>query len=282
MVQHSVTRYLIFFVAVIMLSLFSCCNGNKKNQPLADSVVRLKNIAYANPGFKCIHVFVALCDNRYQGIVPVPPKLGNGQDPDNNLYWGSAYGVSAFFRKSTDWELIETQKLNDTLLERLVFKNKSAKYYLVADAYNGKYIKRTTVDFLSSCAGRLKDTLHIQQLVIGIDGNAALLAYIGHDGLMDFHLQPKFSNRDGQVRDCMVLACDSKSYFGTFLQDANAHALILTSGLMCPEAYTLHDAVQGYMKSEPAENIRLRAVAAYNKYQKCGLQFADQLLVSGN
>jgi len=34
-----------------------------------------------------IHVFVSLCDNAKQGILPVPKTLGNGQDPKNNLYW---------------------------------------------------------------------------------------------------------------------------------------------------------------------------------------------------
>jgi len=282
MVDHSIKRYFFCYAALLISILFSCHLGNRKKHPLADSVALLKNIAYLNRGFKSIHVFVALCDNKYQGIVPVPPKLGNGQDPDNNLYWGSSFGVGTFFKKSNDWELIKKQKGNDTLLERLVFRSKTAKYYLVADAYDGKYIKKTTIDFLSSCAGRLKDTLHFGHLVIGIAGNAALLAYIGHDGLMDFHLHPQFSNKDGQVRDGIVLACDSKAYFEPFLQDSKARTLLLTTGLMCPEAYTLHDAIQGYVRSESAESVRLRAVAAYNKYQKCGFQFADKLLVLGN
>ncbi|WP_176700834.1 hypothetical protein [Gilliamella sp. Fer4-1] len=38
---------------------------------------------------KVIHVLVALCDNKYQKIVPVPKAIGNGQDPKSNLYWGS-------------------------------------------------------------------------------------------------------------------------------------------------------------------------------------------------
>lgn len=32
---------------------------------------------------KTIHVYVALCDNVYQGIVPVPKTIGNGDDPRN-------------------------------------------------------------------------------------------------------------------------------------------------------------------------------------------------------
>jgi len=35
---------------------------------------------------KTIHVFVALCDNEFQGIVPVPESLGNGKKYQTNLY----------------------------------------------------------------------------------------------------------------------------------------------------------------------------------------------------
>ena len=48
-----------------------------------------------NANQKSIHVIVALCDNRYQGIIPVPEHLGNGDNPATNLYWGAAFGVKS-------------------------------------------------------------------------------------------------------------------------------------------------------------------------------------------
>ncbi|WP_157135121.1 hypothetical protein [Leptonema illini] len=39
---------------------------------------------------KRIIVFVALADNDWQGIVLVSPQLGDGDNPESNLYWGSA------------------------------------------------------------------------------------------------------------------------------------------------------------------------------------------------
>ena len=47
------------------------------------------NIALAKDNLRVIHAFVALCDNKNQGIVPVQEKLGNGDDAQNNLYWGA-------------------------------------------------------------------------------------------------------------------------------------------------------------------------------------------------
>jgi hypothetical protein len=42
--------------------------------------------AAAQPKIRVVHVFVALADNAHQGIVPVPARLGNGDDAAANLY----------------------------------------------------------------------------------------------------------------------------------------------------------------------------------------------------
>ncbi len=51
---------------------------------------------------KTVHVYVALCDNIHQGIVPIPKDLGNGQSPRTNLYWGALYGVKTYFTNSKE------------------------------------------------------------------------------------------------------------------------------------------------------------------------------------
>ena len=229
---------------------------------------------------KTIHIFVALCDNKYQGIVPVPKAIGNGQDHNNNLYWGCGYGIRTFFKKSNEWKLIATRGKNGIVLERLVFKHTTKNYYLVADAYDGQYIKQCTKDFLNSSCGNQKDTLQLDGKILGIGGNSSLLAYIGHDGLMDFQLSETYSNTDNKKRDVIILACYSKRYFSPHLKAANVNPLVWTTHLMCPEAYTLHDALTGYVNGESNENIRERAAAAYSKYQKCSLKAAKGLLVT--
>ncbi|MDR2921085.1 MAG: hypothetical protein LBV72_17195 [Tannerella sp.] len=228
-----------------------------------------------------IHIFVALCDNKYQGIVPVPTKIGNGQDPDNNLYWGCGYGIRTYFKKSKEWKLLKTQEISNVKLERLIFKHATRDFYLVADAYDGRNISRCITDFLSSSCGKLKDTLHIDNKVIGIAGNSKLAAYIGHDGLMDFQLSGSYRNTDKQTRDVIILACYSKKYFSPHLADANVNPLVWTTGLMAPEAYTIHDAIMGYLNNETNEEIRKRAYMAYSGYQKCSEKAARNLLVTG-
>lgn len=228
-----------------------------------------------------IHVYVALCDNTYQGIVPVPKSIGNGQDPATNLYWGCSNGVRSYFKKSREWQLLSVSKPGGMLLERLVFRHRVKNFYLVADAYDGKYIRDCTVDFLNSCAGRSKDYLQVENRRIGIGGNASLLAYVGHNGLMDFKLPLAFKNQDGKTRQAIVLACISRSYFAPYLLQAKADPLLLTTGLMAPEAYTLHDAISGFIEGDNTEGIRDRGARAYARFQKCSLKAARNLLVTG-
>ena len=229
-----------------------------------------------------IHVFVALCDNKNQGIVPVPSKIGNGQDPFNNLYWGAAYGIKSFFKKSTDWTIVQSQSNPaNSILERCVFKHKSKDVFIIADAYDGAAIKPCTIDFFNACAGLDKKKITIKEKELGINGNAQLIAYIGHDGLMDFSLDRYPKAADSIKREAIMLACISKSYFKEGIHASGAHPLIWSTGLMSPEAYTLKAAIDGWLNKESGAQVRERAAAAYHQYQKCGMKGARNLLVSG-
>lgn len=268
--------------SIILLCTFSSCQSKTDTKKFTSETTKksVKDDLKYDTSVQTAHIFVALCDNKYQGIVPVPEKIGNGQDPANNLYWGAMYGVKTYFKNSKDWKLVKAYKLNDTILERLIFKHKTKDFYMIADAYDGKEIQKTTEDFLYSSSGQQKDTLNIDNKTIGINGNANLVAYIGHDGLMDFQLKDDFKNEDQKKRDAIILACYSKHYFGPFLEDANINPLVWTSNLMAPEAYILHDALSGYLAKESNIEIQNCAATAYSKYQKCSLKAAKNLLVT--
>lgn len=235
---------------------------------------------------RTVHVFVALADNVNQGIVPVPAKLGNGDDPEHNLYWGAAAGVKTFFARGTDWTLVsQHQRPKPEVLERCVFKHKTAGVYLVADAYQGSKIKQAISDFLEAASGANPQQISVgagaQTIALRGGGGADLVAYIGHDGFMDFQLTSWPHSSGIKPREAIVLACLSKSYFAAPLRAAGAQPLLWTTGLMAPEAYTLKSALDGWVTRENSEQIRERAAAAYDKYQKCGLKGARRLLVSG-
>ena len=236
---------------------------------------------------RVIYVFVALADNQHQGIVPVPAALGDGDDPARNLYWGAAFGLRTFLRKSADWkEVFVAQNPYPHILQRSVFQHRAERVLLVADAYRGRDIQQAVTDFLLTAAGI---NVHvggpqpcaIAALLQCAPDYADLVVYAGHDGLMDFSLSPDFSGHSGGTRQAIILACASKSYFAGLLRSSGAEPLLWTTGLMAPEAYTLEAALQGWILKENNEQIRGRAAAAYAKYQKCSEHAALRLFASG-
>lgn len=223
---------------------------------------------------RTIHVFVSLADNQNQGIVPVPARLGNGLDAIHNLYWGAAAGVKTFFARSPGWTLLNCrEKPKVEVLERCVFKYRKADVYLVADAYRGDEIRQAILDFFDAAAGGIPEpiTVSVASAAVSVTahGGADLVAYVGHDGLMDFRLPIVPRKKDEVHRDVIILACASKQYFSELLRTSGAYPLLWTTGLMAPEAYTLKSALDGWIDGESNERVRERAAIMYDKYQKC-------------
>jgi len=236
-----------------------------------------------------IHVFVALCDNVNQGIVPVSPSLGNGDNPGTNLYWGAAFGIKTFFGKNKDWQPAlpsgSSAKSPAVVLDRVVYRHRKSGAFLVAEAYRGSHIRQATEDFLAAAAGTPGESLTVsldgKDLELHLGGSAQVLAYIGHNGLMDFQLSSVPKRHDDETRETIILACASKGYFADSLRTTGARPLLWTTNLMAPEAYSLSAALDGWLKHETDEQIRLRAAKAYSTYQRIGLRGASGLFATG-
>lgn len=278
----------------VLLALLAACGGGGLQaksgggtaapaRPKAQEVsaADVKVDVYAG---RMAYVVVALCDNVHQGIVPVAPALGNGDDADRNLYWGARFGVRTHFNASREWQLVsDVRDPSPKVLERLVYKHRTQDAYLVADAYRGSEIRQATADFLNAASGNTNPTVEVAGHTYGLSKGAAahLLAYVGHDGLMDFELTYMPKQRDDLRRDAVILACISKKYFAPPLKESGANPLLWTTNLMAPEAYVLKAALDGWLVNEDGERVRERAAKAYNTYQSCGINSARALFATG-
>jgi hypothetical protein len=130
-----------------------------------------------------------------------------------------------------------------------VFKRRNADVYIVADAYRGDEIRQAILDFFDAASGGSPEpiTVSVASAAVSLSarGGAELVAYVGHDGLMDFRLQIVPRRKDEIHRDVIILACASKQYFSEPLRASGAYPLLWTTGLMAPEAYTLKSALDG-------------------------------------
>jgi hypothetical protein len=236
-----------------------------------------------------VQVVVALCDNVHQGIVPVPKAIGNGQAPRNNLYWGALYGLKTHFPRAAGWKKMEVKQSEDGhILERVVFYARvkrggtSVPVYIVADAWDGAKMREALQAYSQMVSGRAGQLVEVGQadatVKLHAGGRAHLVAFVGHNGLMDFSLEvPGPTPKQQPARSSVVLACASKSYFTERLKAADAHPLVLTTGLMAPEAYTLDAVIRSWAAGKSTEEVLQSAARAYHKYQKCGMKGARRL-----
>ncbi|MHC4743238.1 MAG: hypothetical protein ACYS8Z_15090 [Planctomycetota bacterium] len=237
--------------------------------------------------FDLVHVFVALADNKHQGIVPVPEILGNGRDAANNLYWGAMYGVKTFFGRSKNWRKLEIQPHTEHayILDNAAFQYKGT--VVIAQAYDGSRMKAALHDFFAAVAGKGSRRFNITginnsdaSVIVESAGMANVNCFVGHNGLMDMRLDniPSRSQRSSQSF-AVVLACKSNPYFAPFLKQLDCIPLITTSGLMAPEAYTLDAILVACTDDFNFDSIHAAAARAYAKYQKCSVSAARRLFV---
>lgn len=221
------------------------------------------------------HVVVALADNEHQGIARVPQSLGDGDRPQSNLYWGAMHGVKGFLRRSADWRTVPLPASGDPrILERVLFRRelqrdgKVITVYLLAEAWAGRHIAAATGRFLEMTRGQHAELVRIDGAEFTAGGAAHLIAYAGHNGLMDFPAPKLAASAVRQPpRVAVVLACYSDEYFAALLRP-HAAPLVTTASLMAPEAYVLDAIVAGWFAGSAPADVNEAAARAYARYQK--------------
>ena len=230
------------------------------------------------------HVVVALVDNEHQGIVPVPAALGDGGAPRSNLYGGALYGVRTYFRRHAEWRALPIPPSTDArVLDRVLFHRvverggARADAYLVAEAWRGERIADAIRHFLAMNRGEHVESIAVGGVSVEAGGAAHVVAFIGHNGLMDFPA-PTLAHRAAKPAPhaSIVLACYSDSYFGGLLS-ADSAPLLTTTGLMAPEAYTLDAALERWFSGASPADVRSAAARAYARYQKIAERAALRL-----
>jgi len=218
---------------------------------------------------KSVHIIVVLADNANQGIVKVPAKLGDGTAPRTNLYWGALYGVKSYFKRQDDITILKPiSKLPDGVLDQADFslQTNGQTIFIHAEAWRGDKMRPAIRRFYA---------------LLTDEASADLIVFVGHNGLMDGPVAAPFSIADqpkpGAGKDAIVLACLSDKYFSDTLSNIGTTPLVMTRGLMAPEAYSLLPAIKSWAANESPNNTRNAAAKGYAHYQKIPLRNAQRL-----
>ncbi|MEP4078746.1 hypothetical protein [Haloferula sp.] len=206
-----------------------------------------------------IAVFVGLCDNATQSIAKVGAKIGDGNKPDDNLYWGCSDGLKSYFKRSDKWKLEkrETKTGDERILERLTFRHTTKNATLTAEAWRGSDLHDCLAAFEAAT----------------VSGKHDLTAFIGHNALMDGELALP-TTKPHKETDAIILCCMSQRFFEKRMAKIGAIPVLLTSQLMYPGSFLLHDALEKWLKDGSRKELREAAAAAYARNQKIKLSAA--------
>ncbi len=261
-----VRRFLVIALATALLLL----TGRARADDWDRDRVR-KDLAAGKP--LVVHVTVALCSN--QQIDCGSQIAGRAGNLSHNVYWGAIFGARRFLEmKSSGWQRVSLGKVDDTVLERAVYRRtipakrwgldrkQPVEQLVVLDAVHGDRIDQAVTGFWKGATGGEKVTLDGRgELAVHVAG------YVGHNRLMDGLDLPDREASEGAIPS-FVLACYSENYFGKKLRRAGSRPLVMTKQLMAPEGYLLHAVLTGIGDNKDERQIRLGAVQAYAKWQK--------------
>ena len=208
-----------------------------------------------------VDVQVALCDNAI--IACGSRTLGDGEDLAHNLYWATDGGLRGWFeRRGSPWRRTERRVREGDVLETVVYEQRFAPaaawakrgvtapfvVRVVAHAWRGRAIDGALDAFVDGLVG---------------DGEARVVAYVGHNGWMDRDELAWPTTRAGKVRGFIAVACLTRDYLQRALS-SDAHVpLLLTRDLLFAGSHALDGAITAFARGGSAADIRLAASRAY-------------------
>jgi hypothetical protein len=288
----------LLFILLIIFSLPACgqtdiesnkiktipSNKKKFEQFTRDSIISKLKYKIANSKPLVIHVFVPLCDNINQGIIPVGGKLGDGRNLKTNLYWGAGYGLKTWFTRSKEWKMaLNNYNLDSSVLERAIYcrtYSNKAKVYLILDGYAGDKMEKCLTDYFKSLAGMLKDSIFLDSTKIAAYGKSDFLIFNGHNGLMDKDI-PIYYNVDNIEKDAAVIACASHSYVEYRFECLKAYPLVTTTSLLPPEAYVISAVIDNWSTMQSDDKIYKSAGEAMAKVHKIAVKPCIKMFTTG-
>ena len=234
---------------------------------MAASLVPLN--AFGNTS-KQARIIVSLADNANQGIVPIKPSLGNGQDPKNNLYWGALYGAKTHFKRMPKWSVSSVNSDNSLVLDAFELSHAAFPAAKIRfEAWDGAKQKNAVRAYFQD----LRNSESLNDLV----------CFVGHNVLMDLFIEkvPALkTTKDENLergRNGAVIACQSAPYFDPHHEKLGVRSYVMTRGLMAPEAYVLEGILAAWLSGQDANMARSEAAKQYAKYQKIPIRNANWL-----
>ena len=245
---------------------------------LTDRVVA--DLAAGKPLVAEVHV--PLCDN---SIIPCGnAKLGDGNNPDTNLYWSTTPGFGAWFtRRGSGWKRVLHQRGDATgnadvvavdVYRRTIVAPASwrkrgapAKFELdvVIHGWRGTSIDKALAAYASDVSnGAARSLVLDDKSTLAAGGAAQLVAWVGHNRLMDVE-RYAWPTAAKTVKGTIAIACHTAAYMETEVSGSTRVPLLMTRDFLFANAAPLEATVLAFASGGTYARMRIEAATAYAK-----------------
>jgi hypothetical protein len=228
-----------------------------------------------------VQVHVPLCDNDV--LRCGRGRLGDGDDPDGNLYWATSGGFRGWFnRRGSSWtEVLRQRSTEPDRVELRVWRRWMAPsatlrargvrrrfpVYVVAQAWRGESMQAAMAAYSADLFAGEGEVRRIELPggeVLAAGGGARLVAFVGHNGWMDVgRFDWPESRADAPRRGTIAIACITEAYLVPAVPGPARVPLLFTRTLLFAGAHAFEGAVTAFAGGVDLATIRTAAARAY-------------------
>jgi hypothetical protein len=268
-------------IALVLISATSSANPTDDLGALTDRVVA--DITAGKP--LVVEVHAPLCEGTI--IACGNKKLGDGDNPDTNLYWSTTPGFGEWFaRRNSGWKRVLKQTADQTgdadILAIHVYRRDIAtpaawvkrgapKHFeldVVIHGWRGTSIDKALAAYADDVSGKgTRDLVLADKSTLAAGGSAQLVAFVGHNRLMDLD-SFTWPEPGTIVKGAIAIACDTAPYMKKQVSAKTRVPLLMTSDLLFANAAPLEAAVLAFASGGGFAEIRKDAATAYAGIQQ--------------
>jgi hypothetical protein len=237
-----------------------------------------------------VQVHVPLCEKTI--IRCGNSKLGDGDNPDTNLYWATSGGFRGWFgRRGSDWTQVYKAGHDDPdILEVRVWRRRMQPTrtwrsrgvtrrfdaYVVAYAWRGKAIGSSMDAYVADLFGDAPRVIELKGgVALRAGGAAHIVSYVGHNGWMDvdqYDWDGARKRARGPAKGTIAIACITEDYLAEAVSARERVPLIMTTSLMFAGAHGFEGAVSAFARGDKLPAIHRSAAANHAQGQKKSLR----------
>ena len=232
-----------------------------------------------------VEVHAPLCEGTI--IACGNKKLGDGDNPDTNLYWSTTPGFGEWFaRRHSGWKRVLKQTADETgdhdIVAIQVYRRdvtappawqkrgvpKHFELDIVIHGWRGKSIDKALAAYADDVSGKgTRELVLDDKSKLSAGGAAQLVAFVGHNRLMDLD-SFTWPEPGKTVKGAIAIACDTAPYMKQQVSAATRVPLLMTSDLLFANAAPLEAAVLAFATGGGYAEIRKDAATAYAGIQE--------------